>query len=54
LPNSEDLRNTIRNPREMERYLKYGDQIMFYSAEEPVKFLSARSWQEGEVYLLEG
>ncbi|EAS05098.2 inositol-triphosphate type 1 protein (macronuclear) [Tetrahymena thermophila SB210] len=37
----------------MERYLKYGDYVMLYSAEDPVKFMTARSSQEGEVFFIE-
>lgn len=37
----------------MERYLKYGDYIMLYSTDDPVKFMAARSSQEGDLYFVE-
>lgn len=37
----------------MERYLKYGDLIMLYSSDDPVKFMAARSSQEEELYFVE-
>lgn len=37
----------------MERYVKYGDYLLLHSAEDRVKFMMGRAWQEGDVYLVE-